>query len=121
MTFSIVAVDRQAEEVGFAIASCNWDARRVCMARAETGAIASQGSGNQDLLPRFFEKLGAGQEPGAILDGFRASDEGIEKRQVGLISFDGTGAAHTGAACMPWAGHRIGDGYTCQGNILAGP
>ena len=32
-----------------------------------------------------------------------------------------TGAASfTGAECLAWAGHRTGDGYAVQGNILAG-
>ena len=29
-------------------------------------------------------------------------------------------AAHTGQDCFDWAGHRTSEGFTCQGNILAG-
>ncbi|TFG04203.1 DUF1028 domain-containing protein, partial [Candidatus Thorarchaeota archaeon] len=43
MTFSILAIDPENDEVGFAIASCVWDAGVVCSAKCETGAIASQG------------------------------------------------------------------------------
>ena len=57
MTFSIVAADREAKEVGFAIASCCWDAGQVCMAQAEAGAIASQASGNVAFLPLVVEEL----------------------------------------------------------------
>src|SRR3989304_4657225 len=32
----------------------------------------------------------------------------------------GNAAAWTGKDCFNWAGHRIGKGYTCQGNILMG-
>ena len=104
-----------------AIASCNWDARGVCMARAETGAIASQGSGDQALLPQYFENLEKGGDPEAILAGFETTDPQIAGRQIGAVSFTGKAAAYTGERCMPWAGHRMGDGFTCQGNILAGP
>lgn len=121
VTFSIVAVDREAREIGVAIASCNWDARGVCMARAEIGAIASQGSGDQALLPQYFENLQQGYDPEAILTGFEATDAQIVGRQIGAVSFAGHAAAYTGERCMPWAGHRVGDGFTCQGNILAGP
>ena len=121
MTFSIVAVDKVAQEIGVAIASCNWDARGVCMARAEIGAIASQGSGDQALLPQYFANLAEGLEPESILSGFRATDDAIHGRQIGVVSFSGEAAAYTGDRCMAWAGHRVGDGYTCQGNILAGP
>jgi len=121
MTFSIVAVDRDAQEIGLAIASCCWDAGQVCMARAEVGAIASQASGNLAFLTQFFEGLAGGADPGAMLDRFKASDGEIETRQIGMIAFDGAGWSFTGAACSPWAGHRTGNDCACQGNILVGP
>ena len=121
MTFSIVAVDRQAREVGFAIASCNWDAGRVCMAQADVGVIASQGSGDQSLLPKYFELLAAGETLPGILAAFQADDPMISKRQLGMVTFAGDAIAYTGEGCMVWAGHRTGSGYTCQGNVLAGP
>ena len=120
MTFSIVAVDREAKEVGFAIASCCWDAGQVCMAKAETGAIASQAQGNMKFLSQFFDELATGRGLAEILAGFRASDPGIESRQVGMISFAGTPLAFTGGRCTPWAGHRIGESYSIQGNTLVG-
>lgn len=91
------------------------------MARAEVGAIASQGSGDQALLPQYFDLLAKGSDPEAILAGFETTDPTIAGRQIGAVSFAGQAAAYTGERCMPWAGHRIGDGFTCQGNILAGP
>lgn len=121
MTFSIVAVDKRAKEVGFAIASCNWDARRVCMAQAEVGAIASQASGNQTLLPQYFEKLADGSNPEAILEVFKETDTAMENRQIGMIALDGHPVAFTGDGCIEWAGHRTGDDFACQGNILTGP
>jgi uncharacterized Ntn-hydrolase superfamily protein len=39
---------------------------------------------------------------------------------VAVVSADGRAAVHTGTACAAWAGHRVGDGYAVQGNILAG-
>jgi uncharacterized Ntn-hydrolase superfamily protein len=49
-----------------------------------------------------------------------ADDEGRETRQLGVVAADGRSAAHTGAECLAWAGHRTGEGYAVQGNILAG-
>ncbi|MEW5826342.1 MAG: DUF1028 domain-containing protein [Candidatus Bipolaricaulota bacterium] len=120
MTFSIVAADREAKAVGFAIASCCWDAGQVCMARAEKGAIASQASGNVTFLPRFFDELAAGKAPEAILALFRSIDTEIESRQIGMMPYDGRPLAFTGARCTPWAGHHIGSTYACQGNTLVG-
>ncbi len=121
MTFSIVAVDRRAKEVGFAIASCCWDAGQVCMAQAEAGAIASQASGNLGFLPRFFDGLAEGRTPRSILAGFRECDPEIESRQIGMIPYEDDALSFTGARCAPWAGHRIGCDYAIQGNILVGP
>ena len=57
MTFSIVAIDKEKKEVGFAIASCCWNAGMVCEARTDQGAIASQASGNLSFLRMFFDKI----------------------------------------------------------------
>ena len=38
----------------------------------------------------------------------------------GAVAADGSSASFTGAECLAWAGHRTGDGYAVQGNILAG-
>lgn len=121
MTFSIVAADPSAREVGFAIASCCWDAGQVCLAQAELGAIASQAHGNLAFLSSYIERLSRKETLPDILDAFREADAQIESRQIGMVSFEGASLSFTGANCPPWAGHKMGDGYACQGNILAGP
>jgi len=121
MTFSIVAADRKRGEIGFAIASCCWDAGQVCMARANVGAIASQAQGNLAFLPQFFDQLSSGHDPDAILKSFEADDPDFDRRQIGLITPDGPGRSHTGSRCASWAGHRTGPDFACQGNILVGP
>ena len=49
-----------------------------------------------------------------------ADDPARESRQLGVVAADGRSASFTGAECLAWAGHRTGDGYAVQGNILAG-
>ena len=119
MTFSIVAVDQERKEVGFAIASCFWNAGQVGLARFETGAIVSQAQGNWDLIPVFFEKLGDGMSPQEILEHFRKIDENIEKRQIGMVSFKGDALAFSGEK-VERAFQKMGKGYACQGNIIVG-
>jgi uncharacterized Ntn-hydrolase superfamily protein len=120
MTFSIVAVDRENKEVGFAIASCCWNSGAVCRAEPETGAIASQASGNLSFLPLFFDKLKERMSLNDILNHFREVDEDIETRQVGMITLEGEKLAFTGDKCDSWAGHKTGENYSCQGNTLVG-
>jgi uncharacterized Ntn-hydrolase superfamily protein len=38
-----------------------------------------------------------------------------------MVTYEGKVLAFTGSKCFDWAGHKTGKGYTCQGNILAGP
>lgn len=121
MTFSIVAVDRKKGETGFAVSSCSYDSGRVGRAEAGVGSIVSQAKSNMIFRRLFFEKLGEGMTLSQILEHFSEIDEDVEHRQVGMITLDGEALSFTGEKCAKWAGHRVGDDYACQGNILVGP
>src|SRR5262249_16344016 len=49
-----------------------------------------------------------------------AADAGREVRQVAIVDAQGRVAAHTGAKCIEWAGHKSGAGYSCQANLMVG-
>jgi uncharacterized Ntn-hydrolase superfamily protein len=121
MTFSIVASDKDNKEVGFAIASCTWNAGSVCTAKAGIGAVASQAQGYFKFHGEFYEKLSEGKTLPEIHDHFKSIDDNIENRQVGLVTADGKAYAFTGNECGNWAGELVGEGYAVQGNILTGP
>ena len=91
------------------------------MAEAGVGSIVSQARGNMAFRSLFFEKLDDGMSLEQILAHFRETDEGIESRQVGMITLDGEALSFTGEKCAYWAGHETGEDYACQGNILVGP
>ena len=44
-----------------------------------------------------------------------------ERRQFAVVDNTGRAEAWTGGECLDWAGHRTGDGFSVQGNRLAGP
>ncbi|HUU78749.1 MAG TPA: DUF1028 domain-containing protein [candidate division Zixibacteria bacterium] len=121
MTFSIVAIDKKEKEVGFAIASCAWNSGLVCRAEAEKGVMASQAQGRLFLLSVFFEQLKENKTAEQIMEHLREIDDGIESRQIGMVTFKGETYAFTGENCPYWAGHKTGKDYACQGNILVGP
>ena len=58
--------------------------------------------------------------PARVLDELTRTDPERAKRQVGIVDARGRPASYTGYECNPWAGHILGRGYACQGNILAG-
>jgi uncharacterized Ntn-hydrolase superfamily protein len=92
----------------------------VSWARAGAGAIASQALANVRYGPDGLDLLAAGLSAEQALNQLLAADPGAEQRQVGIVDAQGRSAAHTGSACMPWAGQRLGPGYAVLGNILAG-
>lgn len=119
MTFSIVAVD--GPEVGCAVQSKYFSVGSVVpWAKAGIGAVATQAAGVAVYGPRTLELLEGGLAPEPALEQVLSGDPGRETRQLGVVAADGTAASHTGAECLAWAGHRVGDGYAVQGNILAG-
>jgi len=61
----------------------------------------------------------SGHSAQEALDKLVNDDEQRDHRQAGLVDAHGRVAAYTGPECYDWAGHHVGDGYACQGNILA--
>ena len=120
-TFSIVAADLQAGEVGCAVQSKYFSVGSVVpWVRAGVGAVATQAAGVAVYGERALADLARGASPDQALERVLAEDDGRETRQLGVVTADGRAAAFTGADCLDWAGHRVGPGFAVQGNILAG-
>jgi uncharacterized Ntn-hydrolase superfamily protein len=118
-TFSIVAYDPDTGDLGVAVQSKFFAVGSVVpFAEADVGAIATQAQGNTSFGPRGLAMLELGMSPEAALEALLSSDEDREHRQVGIVSAGGPAAAFTGSECMDWAGHRVGEDYAVQGNIL---
>ncbi len=120
-TFSICALDRAEKEVGCAVQSRYFSVGSVVpWAKAGVGAVATQAAGVAAYGPRILALLEEGRAPDDAIKAALADDKGRETRQLGVVAADGRAAVHTGAECLAWAGHRVGEGYAVQGNILAG-
>jgi uncharacterized Ntn-hydrolase superfamily protein len=121
VTFSIVACDLEAGQLGVAVAS-KYLAVGAVVPRLEAGvgAIATQALANTSYGPDGLARLRAGDDASAALAAVLAADEGREDRQAGFVDARGRAATHTGTRCMDWAGGRTGNGYAAQGNILTG-
>ena len=120
-TFSIVALDRKNGDMGVAVQSKFIAVGSVVpWAKAGVGAVATQASANVGYGPRALKMLEEGLASSEVLERLLLEDEQNQGRQVAIVDAKGLVAVHTGSGCMEWAGHVIGDGYSCQGNILAG-
>lgn len=119
-TFSIVARDIASGDLGVAVQSRRFNVGAVVpWAEAGVGAVATQAFAEPGYGPRALELLRAGVAAGQALDRLLAADPGAAVRQVAVVDARGEVAVHTGAGCIPFAGHRAGDGFAVQGNLLA--
>ncbi|MDG2522174.1 DUF1028 domain-containing protein [Caulobacter segnis] len=127
-TFSIIACDKD-QSCGVAVATNNLAVgASVPYARAGVGALVTQFETNPDYGPKGLRLLSEGRTPDDVRATLLAEDGGFEGqdqtwRQIAVISADGQASAYTGdkAAASPWAGHKVLEGLSVQGNGLAGP
>ena len=118
-TFSIAAYDPGRKEWGVAVQSKFLAAAAVVSwARAGAGAVATQSYANVTYGSRGLRMMEAGKTAEETVQDLIAADDQRELRQVGVVDAQGGAAAYTGEDCHEWAGHLVGEGYTCQGNIL---
>ncbi len=121
MTFSIVARCPRTGALGVATSSKALAAGGgVPYCRASTGAIASQSFSNPYLGIDGLALLEQGLPAERALERVIESDAGRDLRQLGIVDKDGRVAAYTGERCIDWAGHVLGGGYVCLGNMLTG-
>ena len=120
MTYSIVARDPQTGRFGIAVQSHYLGVGPVVpWLEAGVGGVATQASVNVAFGPIGLELLRSGLTAEQTVAALLAGDTNPEIRQLGVVDAEGHAAAHTGAECIPAAGHLIRDGFTVQGNLLA--
>jgi uncharacterized Ntn-hydrolase superfamily protein len=119
LTYSIVARDKDTGELGVAVQSHYFQVGPVVpWVLAGVGAVATQSHVNVSFGPLGLELMRSGYAPEQALKALLAGDTTPEMRQVALVDAAGNVAAHTGARCIPAAGHRTGDGFSCQANLM---
>lgn len=118
-TYSIVARDPSTGDLGVAVQS-HWFSVGSVVPWAESGvgAVATQSFVEPSYGPKGLASLRAGKAPQAALGELLAADPTPEVRQVAFVDAQGRVAAHTGSACIPAAGHRTGQGYSVQANLM---
>src|SRR5919201_5551745 len=118
-TYSIVALDPSTGELGAAVQSHWFSVGSLCTwARAGVGAVATQSVVEPAYGPRTLDRIQDGAAaPDALAELLEADPLGAV-RQVGAVDIRGDVAVHTGANCIPCAGHATGPHWTCQANMM---
>jgi len=119
VTYSIVARDKETGEFGVAVQSHYFQVSpAVPWALAGVGAVATQSQVNISYGPLGLDLLQAGYTAEQALKALTSGDPQADVRQCAIIDATGAAAAHTGTKCIPAAGHRVGDGFSCQANLM---
>jgi len=118
-TFSIIAYDPANGDLGVAVQSKFLAVGAVVpWARAGVGAVATQAWANTTYGPEGLRLMAKGLSAQEALEKLIEADKDRARRQVGMVDAHGNAAAYTGEGCFEWAGHIVGEGFACQGNIL---
>jgi uncharacterized Ntn-hydrolase superfamily protein len=128
-TFSIVGFDPATGEIGVAVQSRVFSVGNgVIWGEAGVGVVATQAWVDVSYGPKGIELLRQGLSPQEAVDRILEEDPDPlgerwpkEGRQFSVMDARGNVATYTGPLASEWAGHRIGDYCSAQGNILAGP
>ncbi len=121
-TYSIVARDPQTGEIGGAVQT-----HQMCVGSIVLwmlpgrGALATQSLVNIGYGPITLAMLREGVAPERIITALAASDADAHRRQMGLVDAQGRAAAWTGEGCIREAGHRTGENFSVQANMMTRP
>ena len=90
----------------------------VSWAEAGVGAVATQATVEPAYGPKGIGLMRDGKSAPAALHQLLGDDPQEPVRQVAMIDRGGRVAVHTGARCIPHAGHAVGDQVSAQANIM---
>ncbi|HTP55365.1 MAG TPA: DUF1028 domain-containing protein [Thermoplasmata archaeon] len=121
-TFSIVACDADRRFWGVAVATKPASVgATVPWAEWRVGGVATQAMSNYSYGPDGLALLRKGLSAEEVVRRLTRADPQREHRQLGVVDRRGRTAAWTGSKCIEHALHVLGEGYSCQGNMLASP
>ena len=121
MTFSIIARDPDSGIFGVAVSTAvPCVGAMVPHVKPGVGAIAKQSYTNVRLGIDGLPLLEQGMSPEEALTLLLAKDSQAALRQCAGIDARGRVFAYSGEQCVDWYGHRPGENYSVQGNMLVG-
>lgn len=119
MTYSIVAIDTDSGLMGVGVQSHYFSVGSVVpWVESGKGAVATQAMVDVSYGPRGLELMSLGLSSTKALNCLLDEDSLPDTRQVSFLDTNGKVDVHTGASCIPEAGDYIGDGFSCQANMM---
>ena len=128
-TWSIIIVDTSSREIAVGSATCltNFDLLRgLPVVRVDVGAAAAQSVIDSGAINRMriWNGLINGDSPEAILALLASLDSNHQRRQYGIVDWQGRAVTFTGSLCGEYANGLTGQFgslvYAIQGNVITG-
>ncbi len=118
-TYSIVARDSVTGQMAVAVQS-HWFSvgSLVSWGKSGVGVIATQSFVDPSYGPKGIGLMESGKSAMEALNELLSQDDGVPVRQVAMVDKFGRVSAHTGNACIPFANHIIGSGFSVQANMM---
>ena len=119
MTYSIVARCPRTGQYGVAVATYSpVVGSNVPLVVSGRGAVAHQCVASPQYRALAGSLLTQGLSAQAVLERLAAEDPYWQSRQVIMVDSQGAVAGFTGERAPVHAGHRMGEGFACAGNVL---
>ena len=120
-TFSVIGRCARTGMLGVAITTSDLCVGSRCpYVRPRVGAASTQATTDPRLGPRLLDLMAESRSPEDAIKQLQSEDPHIERRQLGVVAWDGESCARTGERNMPWAGHVAARDHVAMGNGLAG-
>jgi uncharacterized Ntn-hydrolase superfamily protein len=118
-TYSIVARDPKTGLIGIGVQS-HWFSVGSVVPWAESGVgvVATQSLVNKSFGLRGLDLLKQGKTPQEAIDILISDDDGRDVRQLAILDNKGGISTYTGKKCIKYAGHKVGDNYSVQANMM---
>ena len=118
-TYSIVARDKVTGEMAVGVQS-HWFSvgTIVSWGQSGVGVVATQSFVNPAFGPDGLKLMKEGKDAKKAVDLLIEGDEGRDYRQLAVLDAEGMVSAYTGKRCIASAGHRVGDNYSVQANMM---
>ena len=118
-TFSITGYCPRTGMVGTAVCTALPGVGSLAsFGQAGVGAVSTQSFVNPYLGIDSLKLMANGQSAQTALDTVLAADPGRETRQLAVVDAQGNAAGFTGADCIDWHGHMVGDGFVAAANMM---
>jgi uncharacterized Ntn-hydrolase superfamily protein len=118
-TYSIVALDRENNQMGVAVQS-HWFSvgSVVTWAESGVGVVAVQSMASPSYGSLGLSMMRQRKSPRDTLDALVKLDSSPSGRQVAMLDVNGRIEVDTGPDCLPEAGHYIGTNFSTQANLM---